>query len=94
MADHHTGSRGCFTIQSNLLHTRRIIPGRTTIAIFRQDCSPLIEVNRVDDGLGELAEPVAEAHLVESVDSARLQPVAAEGTFKIGVRSRSETLIP
>ena len=45
----------------------------------------LIEVDRVDDRLGELAEPVPKPHLVEGVDAAGLQPVATEGAFKVGV---------
>ena len=47
--------------------------------------SPLVEVYRLDDGPGELAEPISESHLVEGVNAAGLQPVAAEGTLKVGV---------
>src|SRR5262249_20335303 len=47
--------------------------------------APLMDVNRVDDGLGELPEPVSEPHLVEGVDAAGLQPVAAKGARKGGV---------
>jgi hypothetical protein len=47
--------------------------------------SPLIEVDRLDDGPGELSESVPESHLVEGVNATGLQPVAAEGTRKVGV---------
>jgi hypothetical protein len=45
---------------------------------------PLVEVDGVDEGPGELAEPVPEPHLVEDVKAAGLQPVAAEGALKVG----------
>ena len=55
---------------------------------------PLIEVNRVDDGLGELAEPVPEPHLVEGIQAARLQPIAAEGALEVGVPLQQHDLHP
>ena len=56
--------------------------------------APPIEVNRVDDGLGELAEPVPEPHLVEGVDAAGLQPIAAEGALKARVALQQRDLHP
>ena len=56
--------------------------------------APLVKVDRVDDGPGELAEPVAEPHLVEGVDAAWLQAVAAEGALKVGVALQECDLHP
>ena len=56
--------------------------------------APLVEVDRVDDGPGELAEPVPEPHLVEGIDAAGLQPVAAEGARKVGVPLQQRDLHP
>jgi hypothetical protein len=56
--------------------------------------APLIEVDRVDDGLGELAEPVPEPHLVEGVDAVGLQSIAAEGALKAGVALQQRDLHP
>jgi len=42
--------------------------------------APLVDVDRVDDCPRELAETVPEPHLVEGVNAARLQSVAAEGS--------------
>ncbi len=56
--------------------------------------APLVEVDRVDDGLGELAEPVPEPHLVEGVKAAGLQPIAAEGALKVGVPLQQRDLHP
>src|SRR5262249_44365866 len=47
--------------------------------------APLVKVDRVDDGPGELAEPVPEPHLVEGVHAAGLQPIATEGALEVGV---------
>jgi hypothetical protein len=43
---------------------------------------------------GELAEPVPEPHLVEGVDAAGLQPIAAEGALKAGVALQQRDLHP
>ncbi len=56
--------------------------------------APLVEVDRVDDGPGELAEPVPEPHLVEGIDAAGLQPVAAEGARKVAVPLQQRDLHP
>jgi hypothetical protein len=56
--------------------------------------SPLVEVDRLDDGPGELAEPIPESHLVEGINAAGLQPVAAEGALKVGVPLQQRDLHP
>jgi hypothetical protein len=56
--------------------------------------SPLVEVNRVDVGPGELAEPVAQSHLVEGVNAAGLQPVATESALKVEVPLQQRDLHP
>src|SRR5262249_17199378 len=56
--------------------------------------APLVELDRVDDGLGELAESVAEPHLVEGVNAAGLQPIAAEGARKVGVPLQQRDFYP
>src|SRR5262249_36909121 len=45
----------------------------------------LIDVDRVDDGLRELSKPIPEPHLVERVEAARLQSVAAKGSREVSV---------
>jgi hypothetical protein len=47
--------------------------------------APLVKVDGVDDGPGELADPVPEPHLVEGVKAAGLQPIAAEGALEVGM---------
>ena len=42
-------------------------------------------LDRVDGRTGELTQPLAKSHLVERVDAARLQAVAAEGPLEVGV---------
>ena len=56
--------------------------------------APLVDVDRVDDGPRELAEPVPEPHLVEGVKAAGLQPIAAEGALKVGVPLQQRDLHP
>jgi hypothetical protein len=56
--------------------------------------TPLVEVDGVDDGTGELAEPVAQPHLVEGVNAARLQPIAAEGALIVEVPLEQCDLYP
>src|SRR5262249_59731566 len=54
----------------------------------------LVDVDRVDDGSGELAEPVPEPHLVEGVNAARLQSVAAKGSREVMVALQQRDLHP
>jgi len=54
----------------------------------------LVEVDRVDDGPGELAEPVQEPHLVEGIQAAGLQPITAEGALQVGVPLQQRDLHP
>ena len=53
-----------------------------------------IQVDRLDESLGELAKPVPEPHLVEGVDAAGLQPIAAEGALEAGVALQQRDLHP
>jgi hypothetical protein len=55
---------------------------------------PLVEVDGVDDGPGELAEPFAEPHLVEGVDAAGLQPVAPKRALEVAVALQQRDLHP
>jgi len=55
---------------------------------------PLVDVDHVDDGPGELAEPVPEPHLVEGVNAARLQSVATKGSQEVMVALQQRDFHP
>src|SRR6516164_2323047 len=55
---------------------------------------PLVDVDHVDDSPGELAEPVPELHLVEGVNAARLQSVAAKGSQEVMVALKQRDFHP
>src|SRR5262249_48355433 len=54
----------------------------------------LVDVDRVDDGPRELAEPIPEPHLVEGVNAARLQSVAAKGSREVRVALQQRDFHP
>src|SRR5262249_60463299 len=56
--------------------------------------APLVDVVRLDAGPGELAEPVPKPHLVEGVNAARLQTVAAKGSREVSVALQQRDFHP